>query len=184
MDITCPNCSAAYRVPDALVVRRKPLRCAACGERWVPELPDGGEARPPAPAAAGLPRSGLAELAPTEGAGVLGATSAIVALDSTAVPDDPPMSDAMRGMDLPPTPENMTGTGALTPKPAAPPPLVKSRGMLSRAPRRLRGDALLPMAWAASLAAVAGLFLLLWAFSGTLAAVWPPFGRVAWLLGG
>lgn len=39
MDIACPNCAATYRVPDSLLAHGKALRCAACGEEWVPEMP-------------------------------------------------------------------------------------------------------------------------------------------------
>lgn len=60
MEIACPNCNAAYRVPDALLLQRKPLRCAACGHAWVPELPAEASPLPVAPTLA----AGVAPSAP------------------------------------------------------------------------------------------------------------------------
>jgi predicted Zn finger-like uncharacterized protein len=34
--VTCPNCSAAYRLDVATVLRRPRLKCANCQHRWVP----------------------------------------------------------------------------------------------------------------------------------------------------
>ncbi|MBS0559229.1 MAG: zinc-ribbon domain-containing protein [Proteobacteria bacterium] len=34
MRIVCPNCSAAYDVPDALLRGRRTVRCAACSREW------------------------------------------------------------------------------------------------------------------------------------------------------
>ncbi|HZH47835.1 MAG TPA: zinc-ribbon domain-containing protein, partial [Roseococcus sp.] len=39
MDIACPHCAATYRVPASLVAGGKALRCAACSQEWVPQLP-------------------------------------------------------------------------------------------------------------------------------------------------
>ncbi len=36
MRIVCPICSAAYEVRDALLAAGRPVRCARCGEEWVP----------------------------------------------------------------------------------------------------------------------------------------------------
>lgn len=36
MIVTCPNCSAAYRLDVATVLRRPRLKCANCQHRWVP----------------------------------------------------------------------------------------------------------------------------------------------------
>ena len=47
MRIVCPSCSAAYEVPDRMVSAGKKVRCARCGENWLPE----GAAAPPPPAA-------------------------------------------------------------------------------------------------------------------------------------
>jgi len=182
MDIACPHCAAAYRVPDALVMSRKPVRCAACGHRWVPDLPAGAEAAPapetPArPVEPMLPASfssgdAAERAAPPEAVGVPPALDNAMAAEATRPPSPSP------------APETAAGTGALPRKPATPPPLAPARGILSGAPRRPRGAALLPMAWVASIAAVAGLFLLLWAFRQGIAEAWPPFGRVVLLLGG
>jgi predicted Zn finger-like uncharacterized protein len=56
MKIVCPSCEATYEVPDAVVAARRPMRCARCGNNWVPAegdaVPDGD---PPAPLAAPAP---------------------------------------------------------------------------------------------------------------------------------
>jgi predicted Zn finger-like uncharacterized protein len=36
MRIVCPNCSAAYDVPDGLLTGRKAVSCARCGKEWQP----------------------------------------------------------------------------------------------------------------------------------------------------
>jgi predicted Zn finger-like uncharacterized protein len=36
MRIVCPNCSAAYEVPDGLLTGRKAVSCARCGQEWRP----------------------------------------------------------------------------------------------------------------------------------------------------
>lgn len=55
MRITCPSCGAAYQVPDALLATRRALRCAGCGQTWVPGGPSAAtraepSAAPPPPA--------------------------------------------------------------------------------------------------------------------------------------
>ena len=39
MIVSCPNCDARYKLPDAVLARGGRLKCAACGQRWVPEVP-------------------------------------------------------------------------------------------------------------------------------------------------
>ncbi|HUB49773.1 MAG TPA: zinc-ribbon domain-containing protein [Acetobacteraceae bacterium] len=36
MRIVCPTCSAAYEVRDSLLAPGRTVRCARCGEQWVP----------------------------------------------------------------------------------------------------------------------------------------------------
>ena len=36
MRITCPNCAAAYQVPDHLLDGERIVRCKRCQESWVP----------------------------------------------------------------------------------------------------------------------------------------------------
>lgn len=52
MEITCPHCSAVYRVPDSLVDGTKPVRCVACVKAWVPVAPAGLPAEVPSPSVA------------------------------------------------------------------------------------------------------------------------------------
>jgi predicted Zn finger-like uncharacterized protein len=39
MRIVCPFCSAAYDVPEDLLVGRQAVRCARCAQEWQPDLP-------------------------------------------------------------------------------------------------------------------------------------------------
>lgn len=39
MIVSCPNCDARYKLPDAVLARGGRLKCAACAHRWVPVLP-------------------------------------------------------------------------------------------------------------------------------------------------
>ncbi len=36
MRIVCPNCAAAYEVPDDMLVASPSVRCARCGREWSP----------------------------------------------------------------------------------------------------------------------------------------------------
>jgi predicted Zn finger-like uncharacterized protein len=36
MRIVCPACSAAYEVPDSLLTAGRNVRCARCGNEWMP----------------------------------------------------------------------------------------------------------------------------------------------------
>jgi len=186
MDIACPNCAAAYRVPDALVLSRKPVRCAACGTRWVPDLPEAAvaEAAPaePAPAEPAPLAPPPAAEAPPAPLRSLGAEP-----DTPAEPLPPAPS-----MSLGTPPPVVTETGALTPRPAAPPPLAETRWSpgtpAARAveprERRRRGAALLPLAWAGSLLVLGGAAAGLFAWRHAIAAAWPPYEWVVRLLGG
>lgn len=47
MRIVCPECSATYEVPEALLGTDRPVQCARCGHRWLPRpLPAGHPAAP------------------------------------------------------------------------------------------------------------------------------------------
>ncbi len=37
MRIVCPTCEATYNVPDAALSPGRPVRCARCGNNWVPQ---------------------------------------------------------------------------------------------------------------------------------------------------
>ena len=39
MIVSCPNCDARYKLPDAMLARGARLKCAACEHRWVPDVP-------------------------------------------------------------------------------------------------------------------------------------------------
>lgn len=56
MRIVCPACEAVYEVPDSLLGKPRPLRCARCGHEWVPQ-----------PASGASTAAGLAEHAAERG---------------------------------------------------------------------------------------------------------------------
>ena len=58
MRIACPDCAAAYDVPDAMLSADREVRCARCGRNWAPlavpaprsdEVVDAHPEPPPAP---------------------------------------------------------------------------------------------------------------------------------------
>ncbi|MBB3900247.1 zinc-ribbon domain-containing protein [Roseococcus suduntuyensis] len=181
MDIVCPNCATAYRVPDALVLTRKPVRCAACGTRWVPELPE--EALPAPPAADDAPPA-MEPSAPEADAKEPPPAAPLPRSIGAPPEPEPESAPVTAPMSIGPDPAEMLNEdGTLTPRPAAPPPLATPRWMPG-APRRVRGGALLPMAWAGSVLALVVILLLLFLYSEAIATAWPPFGWVARLFGG
>lgn len=56
MRIECPNCAAAYDVPESMLSPGRQVRCARCGQGWAPVA-----APPPEPAPR---RSGTAPVQP------------------------------------------------------------------------------------------------------------------------
>ncbi|WP_207538918.1 zinc-ribbon domain-containing protein [Sabulicella rubraurantiaca] len=155
MDITCPHCGAAYRVPESLLAPGKKLRCSACRQDWVPsgaEPAPPPEAPPPGPAPAASPPPRL---------------------------EEPP---ALRP-ELPPLPRGRTELGSLPPPlmPVAGPRPI--RDFVEEPPRR-RGGAGLILAWIASLAVLGALAAAVLLRHEEIARAWPPFERVSQLLGG
>lgn len=56
MKIVCPNCEATYEVPESVLASKRAVRCARCGNNWVPGADYQPEAAPvPAPPAAAAP---------------------------------------------------------------------------------------------------------------------------------
>lgn len=146
MDVTCPHCAAAYRVPDSLLKPGKKLRCAACKADWAPI------AAPPEPPPAPPPP----DLAPPP---------------PPALPEPPPARPLVPREDAEPPPPLM---------PVADPRRIRQAHEGGRADSRR----LLPLAWMASLAAVAALVGGLLVYRAPIAAAWPPFARVGQVIGG
>ncbi|MFL1461642.1 zinc-ribbon domain-containing protein [Roseococcus sp. DSY-14] len=149
MDITCPTCAAAYRVPDTLLKPGKKLRCAACKTDWAPLAEEPAPAPPP---------------------------------PEPLPPEEPPPAPR-------PAPPTLSPPRPLAPRPDAPPPpplepVADPRRLREAHAGRRAGGRWLPLAWVASLLAVAALLGALVAFSGPIAAAWPPFGRLAQAVGG
>lgn len=40
MRIVCPSCQARYEVPESLLAAGRPVRCARCGQEWMPAPED------------------------------------------------------------------------------------------------------------------------------------------------
>ena len=80
------------------------------------------------------------------------------------------------------------GSAPAAPRPApptTPPPLQHRNRLASRPPLiQLRPGRWLPLAWLASVACVLLALAGLVVFGDSIAAVWPPFGRVTALTGG
>jgi predicted Zn finger-like uncharacterized protein len=197
MDIACPNCNAAYRVPDALLLQRKPLRCAACGHAWVPELP--AEA-PPLPVVP-LRDAAAASTAPPAAPEPPPAPSPTPAPTPAPAPVTPPPG-APRPASLPPEAEPQPALGSATPPPLIerkfpPGPGARRIGREEaeedapdeeaprpRRQRRRLSGALLLFAWLLSLAVIGGTLAVLFVFRADVADAWRPFLRVVDVIGG
>lgn len=125
MRIICPSCQAAYEVPESLIggAARK-VRCARCGNEWVPTAepatPDAPRKPPAVPAAA--PQS------PPQSA--VGATPAGPPPGAPTAEPEP---------DLPPPPEVL-----VTPAPSAPASTTPAPITLATAPVPRAGQKLAP----------------------------------------
>ncbi|MDB5412476.1 MAG: hypothetical protein JWR10_811 [Rubritepida sp.] len=179
MDIACPNCAATYRVPDALIASGNPLRCAACGHEWVPQPPLPVHAGPvhaepdhTEPVQAEPQWAPPAELEPEPPAFEPLPIQEAPAPPPARVP--PPLAEAYGA-----------GPGIIMPLPGArigPPDLAPRRRR--DVPRRAAASwRLLPVAWIASLCVVLLFALGLVLYRARIAAAWPPFERLAGLIG-
>lgn len=171
MDIGCPNCAATYRVPDALLASGKPLRCVACGHAWIPAMPE----REPAPEPALDPEPESEPWVENAAASPAEPPSAVVA------PAPPSLATA---------PAPSSPARPLTPTNVVPPPLQR-RGpphhpalRAASAAATARRGRFLPAAWLASVLLVVLVLLGLVLYRTQLAGAWPPFARVAGLIGG
>lgn len=170
MRVTCPNCSAAYEVPEAKIGAGRKLRCARCRHDWWVEPPaapaaEGGFARSVAQATAGLgapPSPGPAE-APLP------------------PPPAPPSPDPAPR----PAPAEAPGAPPVRPPPPRPPrqsqPIEPPLPRLGDAPPR--GRMALILAWAASILFMLGFVAALLLFRAELAEAWPPLERLYQALG-
>lgn len=147
MDVTCPHCGAAYRIPTQLLLAGRKLRCAACKQDWVPEPPAEDEPAPP-------------EAAP------------------------PPAAPADGPATAPPPPPAPPRQSEPVPPPLMPVPDPRRIRQARESGRGAMDRTLLLAAWVASVAAVGALATALVLYADAVAAAWPPFARVAQLLGG
>jgi len=69
MRIVCPECAAAYDVPDAAIQHRRTVRCARCGATWPPSPASASGPPPVREAAAAAAVSAAAQAAEPPPAG-------------------------------------------------------------------------------------------------------------------
>ncbi|WP_421993707.1 zinc-ribbon domain-containing protein [Roseococcus sp.] len=169
MDIACPRCGATYRVPDALIDGASALRCAACGDAWVPALPP-VEIAPEVPPA-GDPVPPSAEAAPP-------------AVEPPREPPREPLGESPAeavAEEAPPQPRHEPphlDTTLSLPATRATPPDLKPRRQRD-VPRGRRSGSALSAAWAVSLVLVGLLVLGFVIYHAQIAEAWPPFARLA-----
>ncbi len=163
MRIVCPECQAAYAVPDALIEPGKPVRCARCNAEWAPV--------PGAPAAG-----------PIESVAVRALRARVFAEPAPAEsrPDAP--------ADLPPAPAPVVpahGSLRVTSEPpgrrAAPParPVARPPGRGGAATAATAAW----IGWALTIIVLIGLAGAAVAWRGAVMAGWPPSARVYGALG-
>lgn len=157
MRIVCPSCQAAYEVPEKLLsgAPRK-VRCARCGDAWVPEavvvaVPAVEEVRPPAPEAEPEPEPEPVPEPPARVAPPLA--------PPLAPPPAPPLAAVVPLV-----------ADRLVPEPDAPPP-------------RRGKPVLAAIAWAASLALLGGAGWAAVAWRAEIMAAWAPSQRLFTLWG-
>jgi len=63
MRIECPDCAAAYEVPDHLLARRKTVRCSRCGIEWDARSGASVDEKPPGPQPLQIDQAGGVEAA-------------------------------------------------------------------------------------------------------------------------
>lgn len=164
MRIVCPSCQAAYEVPDKLLTGSpRKVRCARCGDNWVPEPV-------PAPTPAAMPS----------------AASPPDDLPEATPPDPhPAQPEPEQDPDLPPPPPVLiTPTSAPAVAPRAAEKLLPASGHADHpAPGRSRLLMVAGVLWLASLAALATAAWAAFAFREDIMAAWAPSRRLFALLG-
>lgn len=185
MRIACPNCAAAYEVPDAaLAAGPRLLRCARCGHRFTATGPASPAAPPPAPEVANPPaRGAIAAGHETPPPSVEAAAPSAVPPASVA-PDSPDPAVATQA-----APARGRGAGVLRPErraaeagPAPPlPELAVREPLLAPTPTPPRGALLL--AWLVSLGTLGGIGWAAWRYRSAIIEAWPPAERFFALFG-
>ncbi|MDQ1081572.1 zinc-ribbon domain-containing protein [Pseudoroseomonas cervicalis] len=187
MRLQCPDCAAAYEVPESLVAPGRLVRCVRCGHGWVP-LPAPPRALPRTEMPPIRPSFGLADKAEPAGEGrAPQRAGAEAAGRQDAAPETAraatPRQQAATGPAAAAAPP--AASSPASPSPAAPPPARPSQNLPVPVPTPVsappRGAGL---AWLLSLLLLAAALGALWHWRGPIAAAWPPMRRLYQLLGG
>lgn len=207
MKIVCPACEATYQVPEAVLEQRRAVRCARCGNDWIPgDQPRVADAAAPAaaPPQATAPQPGTG--AQTSGGFAAGAetVAAPAAFAAEPEPPVPPVAPLSAPLSAPPSarvtetaaeedtaalPE-ATHTPAAVAAPAAEPAPAAPR-LTQSAASAIAGDPAgeaapreTPIAaWIGSVAVLLMLVLAGIAFRGPIMKAWPPSERLYAALG-
>jgi predicted Zn finger-like uncharacterized protein len=167
MRVACPECSAEYELPPAVVARLgaggRAVRCARCGTSWTPDPPS-------EPAPEGSDRF-------VESAPMLAASVQPTPVQPAAVQ---PASGAVPSVPAPPPAESAPRTARVEEASRrrddfAPPALQPGER-----PARPAGAGL---AWAASLLLLAAAAAAAWHWRVEVVAAWPPAARIFQALG-
>lgn len=179
MRIACPNCAAAYEVPDRLLASGpRALRCARCGQTWTPSESVPPQAAPaPEDRPAPPPPSPPPDMVEPEPEPELPPPSPLV----RPAPPPPPGAEAE---DMPdeshrPRPPPLTGRPRSGPT-LIDPPLPR---LGDEPPHSGRSRIWIILAWAVSLLLLAAAIAAVFAFRDEIAAAWPPAARLYPALG-
>lgn len=175
MRIVCPNCDAAYEVPQTMLAPDRSVRCARCGQDWAPAaaLPLAPPAlAPPSPASASPPVAPATVPPPPPPASRV-ARVIPVAGD--------PVLDLRRIRSLPVVPlPPVPGEAPPPPADPAPAPPVAEAAALPPAPR-VRVPVL--AGWILSALVLLGSAWAAYVWRADIVRAWPPSARVYTALG-
>lgn len=179
MRIVCPNCDAAYEVPQTMLAPDRPVRCARCGRDWAPAaaLPVAPSPIVPPPPASASPPAAPPPLPPPPPPPPASRLAKV-----TAVGDEPVL-DLRRIRSLPVVPLPPAPGEAPSP-PADPEPEPTSPVAASSAPPpvpRVRVPVL--AGWILTAFVLLGSAWAAYVWRAEIVRAWPPSARVYTALG-
>src|SRR5271166_412945 len=164
MRIACPNCSAEYEVPPAMIGAGKSVRCARCRTVWYV----GGSQTPATPPPSAATAAGAAHPAPT--------------VAPMAIPIAVPAPVASPAV-VPPTVAVEAEHPEAAEAEVAPPDDTAMADLMSEVRGRRRRMAPVLAAWVLSLAVVGGGLAAAYKYRGDVMDAWPASQRVYAALG-